>query len=129
MTDQHQSPLKRVDGIGQRIDGLHVQVIGGLVQKQEVWSTKGQPRKHHATALAVRQVLHRTNLEQESVWQSQVQLISFQWNILSGSLWFVQKLAAYVLTNHKLPDGMSMELQIITVWNTMIYYTQSGRHY
>lgn len=32
--DQHQPPIEAVDGVGQRVDRLQVQVIGGLIQQQ-----------------------------------------------------------------------------------------------
>lgn len=32
--DQHQAPIEAIDGIGQRVDCLQVQVIGRLIQQQ-----------------------------------------------------------------------------------------------
>ena len=54
MTDQHQPSLKAVDGVSQGINGLHVQMVGRLIQEEEVWSAEGQPRKHNTTTLTVR---------------------------------------------------------------------------
>ena len=36
MAHKHHSPIKLIDGIGQSINGLHVKVVGGLVQQEKV---------------------------------------------------------------------------------------------
>lgn len=56
MADEHHAPIKLVDGLGQRVDGLDVQVIGGLVEEQHVRVLPGQPGEAHAALLTVRQV-------------------------------------------------------------------------
>lgn len=56
MADEHHAPFKLVDGLRQRVDGLDVQVIGGLVEEQHVRVLPGQPGEAHAALLAVRQV-------------------------------------------------------------------------
>lgn len=54
VADEHHATLKLTDGLCQRIDGLDVQMIGGLVQKQHVGVLPGQPGKTHAALLPVR---------------------------------------------------------------------------
>ena len=39
-------------GLCQSVDGLHVQVVGGLVQEQDVGVTKGDAGEDHARLLA-----------------------------------------------------------------------------
>lgn len=56
VADEHHAPFKLVDGLGERVDGLDVQVIGGLVEEQHVRVLPGQPGEAHAALLAVRQV-------------------------------------------------------------------------
>ena len=62
MTDQHHASLVFVDGIGQGINGLYVQVIGGLVQEEHVGILSRQPSEAHSTFLTVRQVPDGTHL-------------------------------------------------------------------
>lgn len=62
MADQHHPSLKGVDGVGEGVDGLHVQVVGGFVQEEEVWPAERQPGEDHTTALAVGEVTHRADL-------------------------------------------------------------------
>lgn len=62
VADEHHAPLELVDGLGQRVDGLDVQVIGGLVQEQHVRVLPGQPGEAHAALLTVRQVLDGADL-------------------------------------------------------------------
>lgn len=56
MADQHQTALKVVDGICQSVDGLDVQVVGGLVQEEHVGVLPGQPGQTHSALLPIRQV-------------------------------------------------------------------------
>mmetsp|Transcript_28143 Transcript_28143/g.48826 ORF Transcript_28143/g.48826 Transcript_28143/m.48826 type:complete len:633 (-) Transcript_28143:351-2249(-) len=55
--DQHQAALELGDGPGQRVDGLHVQVVGGLIQQQQVRGLLGHLGEDHARLLPVREVL------------------------------------------------------------------------
>lgn len=64
MADEHHAALELVDGLGQRVDGLDVQVIGGLVQEQHVRVLPGQPGEAHAALLTVRQVLDGADLSE-----------------------------------------------------------------
>ena len=64
VADKHQSPVEVVDGRREGVDGLHVEVIGRLVQQQQVGTLPGQPRERHAAALAVRQVADWTRLQE-----------------------------------------------------------------
>jgi len=63
VADQHGAAFELVDGVGERVDGLDVQVIGGLVQEQQVGVLHGQPGEAHAALLAVRQVLDGAHLD------------------------------------------------------------------
>lgn len=63
MANEHHAAVKFIDGVGQRVDGLDIQVIGGLVQEQHVRVLPRQPGEAHPTLLPIRQVLDRTDLE------------------------------------------------------------------
>lgn len=56
MADQHHTTLKLIDGVCQGVDGLDVQVIGGLIQKEHVGVLPGQPGQAHAALLPIGQV-------------------------------------------------------------------------
>ena len=62
MADQHHTALKVIDGICQGIDGLNVQVVGGLVQEEHVGVLPGQPSQTHSALLPIRQVPDRAHL-------------------------------------------------------------------
>lgn len=77
MANKHHAAVKIVDGVRQSVDGLDIQVIGGLVQEQHVRVLPRQPGKTHPTLLTVRQVLDRTDLEDSrEVTRIQVNLSS-----------------------------------------------------
>jgi hypothetical protein len=42
--DEQETSVEFVDGVGQRVDRLHVQVIGRLVKKKHVRCLVGEPR-------------------------------------------------------------------------------------
>lgn len=63
MANEHHATVEIVDGVRQRVNGLDIQVIGGLVQEQHVRVLPRQPGKTHSTLLTVWQVLDRTYLE------------------------------------------------------------------
>lgn len=67
MADEHHAPFKLVDGLGKRVDGLDVQVIGGFVEEQHVRVLPGQPGEAHAALLTVRQVLDGADLSGAAV--------------------------------------------------------------
>lgn len=67
VADEHHATVELVDGLGQRVDGLDVQVIGGLVQEQHVGVLPGQPGEAHSALLAVRQVLDGADLSVATV--------------------------------------------------------------
>ncbi|RMZ99146.1 hypothetical protein BpHYR1_051980, partial [Brachionus plicatilis] len=50
---QNETAFKSVQRIGQRIYGLYVQVIGRLVQQQQMRTLVSQPRKHNPTLLTI----------------------------------------------------------------------------
>lgn len=56
VADKHHAPLEVADGIGQGVNGLDVQVVGGLIQEEHVGVLPGQPGEAHTALLAVRQV-------------------------------------------------------------------------
>lgn len=53
MADKHHASLKVVNSIGQCVDRLQVQMIGRLIEKQQMWSLPCKPRKYHTTPLTV----------------------------------------------------------------------------
>lgn len=63
MANQHHTTIKLIDGFCQCIDGLDIQVIGGLIKEQHVRVLPGQPGKTHPAFLTIRQVPNRTDLE------------------------------------------------------------------
>lgn len=67
MANEHHAAVKVIDGVSQRVDGLDIQVIGGLVQEQHVRVLPRQPGKTHPTLLPIRQVLDWTDLEDSEV--------------------------------------------------------------
>jgi hypothetical protein len=52
--DQQQRPLELGQGIGQRVAGVGVQVVGGLVQHQKTGLLPGQQRQAQSRLLAAR---------------------------------------------------------------------------
>lgn len=56
MADQHHTTLKVIDGICQGVNGLNVQVVGGLIQEEHVGVLPGQPGQTHSALLPIRQV-------------------------------------------------------------------------
>ena len=62
VADEDQPSAEVVDGLRQGVDGLHVQVVGGFVQEEEVRGLPGQPGEHHPAPLAVRELPDRTHL-------------------------------------------------------------------
>ena len=63
MRDEDEPSLEVVDGVGEGVDGLHVEVVGGLVEEQHVRRLPRQPREHHATPLPVGQLLDGARLQ------------------------------------------------------------------
>lgn len=62
MANQHHAALVLVDGVGQGVNGLDVQVIGGLIQEEHVGILTSQPGKAHPALLPVRQVSNGVHL-------------------------------------------------------------------
>ena len=60
--DQQDASLVPIDRVSQSVYGLHVEMVGRLVQQQHVRHLPRQPGKDHAALLAVRQLLHRSGL-------------------------------------------------------------------
>ena len=75
MRDEDEPPLEVVDGVGEGVDGLHVEVVGGLVEEQHVRRLPRQPREHHATPLPVGQLLDGARLQGWEGWDNS----SFTW--------------------------------------------------
>lgn len=53
VADEHDAAVKLVDGLGQHVDGLDVQVVGGLIQEEHVRVLPGQPGEAHAALLPI----------------------------------------------------------------------------
>ena len=63
VANQHHATLVVVDGVGQRVDRLDIQMIGRFVQQEHVGGLPRQPRETQSAALTVRQVLNGTHLK------------------------------------------------------------------
>ena len=59
MGDKNKTPLEALDGLSQGVNGLNVQMVGGLIQQQQVGVLHADHAEHDATLLAVTQL---TNL-------------------------------------------------------------------
>lgn len=53
MANEHHAAVKLIDGFCQCINGLNIQVIGGLVKEQHVRVLPGQPGKTHPALLTI----------------------------------------------------------------------------
>lgn len=62
MADQHHTTLEVIDGVCQGVDGLDIQVVGGLVQEEHVRVLPRQPGQTHSALLPIRQVPDRAHL-------------------------------------------------------------------
>lgn len=56
MGHKHQAPLEALDGLCQRVNGFNVQMVGGLIQQQQVGVLHADHGKHKATLLAITQL-------------------------------------------------------------------------
>jgi hypothetical protein len=52
VADDDHAARELVQRVTQRVDGLHVQVVGGLVQQQDVGVAQADRREHDARLLA-----------------------------------------------------------------------------
>lgn len=56
MGDKHEASLEALDGISQGVNGFNVQMVGGLIQQQQVGVLHADHAKHNAALLAVTQL-------------------------------------------------------------------------
>lgn len=63
VADKDHAALELSDSVSESVYRLHVQVVGGLVQQQQVRGLPGQVGKHDTTPLPVTQLSDRTNLQ------------------------------------------------------------------
>ena len=70
VADQDHPSLKLIDGAGKSVDGLHVQMVGRLVQQEEVWPAERQPGKDDPTSLPIGEILNRTDLAENDMMPS-----------------------------------------------------------
>ena len=70
VADQDHPSLKLIDGAGESVDCLHVQMVGWLVQQEEVWPAERQPGKDYSTSLPIGEVPNRTNLAENDMMPS-----------------------------------------------------------
>merc|ERR1740130_1844516 len=89
MADQDDTTLKFVERHRQALDCLKVQMVRGLIQKQQVWSTPGQLRKRKATFLTATETPDRV--------QGQLSVETEAAKIFSGL--FYRHIAGAVLTD------------------------------
>jgi len=59
---ENHAAVKVIDGVSERIDCFHVQVISRLVKQQQMRHLPSQPSKHNSTTLTIGQLTNRTNL-------------------------------------------------------------------
>lgn len=64
MRDENHATIEVVNSIGERIDRLHVQVIGRLIEQQQMRHLPSQPGEHDPATLAVGQLANRANLSE-----------------------------------------------------------------
>ena len=57
VADENNSSVEAVDGIGESVDGLHVEMVGGFVEEEEMRNLVSDLSKHNSTLLTVRQLL------------------------------------------------------------------------
>jgi len=53
---KHQASLEALDGLSQGVNGLNVQMIGGLIQQQQVGVLHADHTKHDAALLPITQL-------------------------------------------------------------------------
>lgn len=66
MRYENHATVKVVDGISERIDRFHVQVIGRFIKQQQMRHLPSQPSKYNSTALTIGQLTNRTNLNMKN---------------------------------------------------------------
>ena len=57
MADKNNSTVKAVDCGSEGVDGLHVQMVGGFVQEEEMGNLVSDLSKHYSTLLTVGKLL------------------------------------------------------------------------
>ena len=62
VADENNSSVEAVDGVGESVDGLHVEMVGGFVEEEEMRNLVSDLSKHNATLLTVRELLDRSSL-------------------------------------------------------------------
>ena len=82
MGDEDEAALEAVDGVGEGVDGLHVEVVGRLVEEQHVRRLPRQPREHHATPLPVGQLLDRASLQGEEMIAPFLVVLIHLWKLI-----------------------------------------------
>src|SRR5438045_7513163 len=68
MTDSYQATVKAVEIVFQRQHSLNIQIVGRLIQQQDVWSAHQDSQEREPSALTTRElcdrrILHRTRAE------------------------------------------------------------------
>lgn len=56
MGHKHKATLEALDGLCQRVNGFNVQMVGGLIQQQQVGVLHADHAKHKAALLAITQL-------------------------------------------------------------------------
>ena len=57
VADENDSSVKAVDGVGESVDGLHVEMVGGFVEEEEMGNLVRDVGEHNATLLTVGELL------------------------------------------------------------------------
>lgn len=64
MRNEDHATVKIVNGISERINRFHVQMISRLIQQQQMRHLPSQPGKYDSTTLTIGQLTNRTNLKE-----------------------------------------------------------------
>mmetsp|Transcript_32749 Transcript_32749/g.83666 ORF Transcript_32749/g.83666 Transcript_32749/m.83666 type:complete len:262 (-) Transcript_32749:1342-2127(-) len=69
VADQHQPAVEALDGLRQRVDGLHVQMVCWLIQQQHIGILHANHGKHNAALLSLAEVanLGRLHLASDAI--------------------------------------------------------------
>lgn len=64
MRNEDHAAVKVVNGVSERINRFHVQVVSRLIEQQQMRHLPSQPREHDSAMLTVGQLTNRTNLKE-----------------------------------------------------------------
>ena len=56
VADKNNASVKAVDGVSESVDGLHVEMVGGFVEEEEMGNLVRDVGEHNSTLLTVREL-------------------------------------------------------------------------